>query len=80
MSDVDDAVLAATPVGKGGRQRTPTIALAAGVSVQEAVGVLLNAYTAGLVGRMERAGRETWWRWPESPHVGEGEVEGLFPL
>jgi ParB-like chromosome segregation protein Spo0J len=68
-----ETVLAATPVGKGSRRRTPEIAFAADASLQYTVGVLWDAYKAGSVGRMERAGRESWWRWPEQVPQGEEE-------
>lgn len=61
------AVLDATPVGKLRRLRTPEIAAAAGVPINEAVAVLLSEYQAGRVGRIERARRESWWRWPQEP-------------
>jgi ParB/Sulfiredoxin domain len=66
-----ETVLAATPIGKARRARTPDIAVAAGVPVQEAVRVLLDAYAAGVVGRMERGRRESWWRWPVAADVQE---------
>jgi hypothetical protein len=72
---VTDVVLAATPVGKTRRRRTPDIAFAAGVAVNEAVGVLMTAHAAGAVGRMERGRRESWWRWPPTEqNKGEAEV------
>jgi ParB-like chromosome segregation protein Spo0J len=64
VSGEEGAVLAVTPEGKLRRLHTPVIAAKAGVPVQVAVGVLLAAYKAGTVGRMERGRRESWWRWP----------------
>ena len=58
------AVLAALPEGKARRQRTPSVASTADLPVQDVVGELMRLNAAGIVGRMERDGVESWWRWP----------------
>ena len=80
-NDMTRRVLDATPEGKGSRARTPGIAHAAGVPVNVAAGILLDAVAAGTVGRMERAGVESWWRWPVSSAVAcEDEWPGQGSL
>lgn len=71
MTDNTAAVLAALPEGKGSRQRTPTIAQNAGIPLQDAVNVLLQLNADGTVGRMERDGRESWWKWPTAETTDE---------
>jgi ParB-like chromosome segregation protein Spo0J len=75
------AVLASTPVGKLRRSTTPVIASAAGVTLSDAVAELLDLYAAGVVGRKERCGHESWWRWPTvDSEDGGGAVEAQETL